>query len=208
MDKPEREFELERIVFFSDAVFAIAITLLALTLVVPELPPHATDSEFVSAVLSQGSQFLAFLISFAVIGEYWIAHHRIFTTLFRWDLGLLSVNLGFLLTVVILPWPTEMIARYGNLPSATAIYALAVAACGVMLSVVWVYARYRGLMAEMTRRAYVDGLLRTLASPIVFLLSIPVAYASPTLAKLVWILLLPINLALDVRLGKAEGAHR
>jgi len=208
VDKPEREFELERIVFFSDAVFAIAITLLALTLVVPELPPHATDSEFVSAVLSQGSQFLAFLISFAVIGEYWIAHHRIFTTLFRWDLGLLSVNLGFLLTVVILPWPTEMIARYGNLSTATALYALAVAACGVTLTLLWVYVGHRGLTVKMSRVAYRDGLLRTLASPAVFLASVPIAYANPTAAKLVWILLLPLNLYFNSRLGRAEGAHR
>lgn len=208
MEKIEREFELERLVFFSDAVFAIAITLLALTLEVPDLGPGAGNVEFLSALRGQSNQLLAFLISFAVIGELWLAHHRIFRLIKRYDAGLLGINLGLLLTVVILPWPTELIATYGHLSAATIIYAIAVAATGVMLLVLWSHAHRHGLMVEMSPSVYRDGTLRTAISPTVFLLSIPIALWNPTAAKLFWIVLLPAEMVIDSRIGRATRGTR
>jgi uncharacterized membrane protein len=204
--KIEREFELERLVFFSDAVFAIAITLLALTLTVPELGADAQNAEFLSALQGQRSQLLAFFISFAVIGELWLAHHRIFRLIHRLDQGLLAINLGLLLTVVILPWPTELIARYGHLSAATIIYAAAVAANGVMLLWLWSHAHRRELMVDMSESVYRAGTLRTAISPAVFLLSIPLALWNPVLAKMSWIVLIPAEMVVDARIGRARRA--
>ena len=88
--KPSREFELERLVFFSDAVFAIAITLLVVDIGVPAEVP---DPDVPGAILRLLPQFAPFALSFAVIGTYWAAHHRIFRFIERWDGGLVRWNL-------------------------------------------------------------------------------------------------------------------
>lgn len=75
--RSERGTEVERIVFFSDAVFAIAITLLVLEIRVPDGLPPARLAE---ALGRMWPKFLSYLISFSVTGGYWRAHHRIFRT--------------------------------------------------------------------------------------------------------------------------------
>ena len=93
--------ELERLVNFSDAVIAIAITLLVVQFSVP-----AASEDVGEALLDRWPQFLSFILSFFVIGIFWMAHHRIFRYVARMDQGLLWLNLLFLMCIAFLPYPT------------------------------------------------------------------------------------------------------
>jgi uncharacterized membrane protein len=100
---PRTEKGLERIVFFSDAVIAIAITLLAIEI---RLPDEAiAPSELTAALLSLIPRYLSFFISFFVIGLFWMSHHRMFEYLHTYDRGLIWINLILLLPIAILTRP-------------------------------------------------------------------------------------------------------
>ena len=87
------EAGLERLVFFSDAVFAIAITLLALDIRLPIEAVHLSDLQLFNSLVDIWPKYLSFLISFLVIGNFWIAHHRRYRYISRYDTRLLLLNL-------------------------------------------------------------------------------------------------------------------
>jgi uncharacterized membrane protein len=104
----------ERLVFFTDAVVAIAITLLILPLVdlVPEVAAeHAPASEVVTGHFDQIGSFL---LSFTVISRLWSLHHRLFGVVKYYRRSLVLWNMGWLLTIVLLPFPTEMIGAFDH----------------------------------------------------------------------------------------------
>ena len=125
-ERAERQFE--RLAFFSDAVFAIAITLLVLDLKPPN--PHAPFD-----LRSMEPSFEGFAISFFVISLYWLAHHQLFGSLLREDRRLRVTNLWFLASVAFLPYPTSVIGSYDTATGPVIFYALSVATVGVLLVV-------------------------------------------------------------------------
>lgn len=100
--------ETSRVEAFSDGVFAIAITLLILEIKVP--PPGS--GELSRELLRQWPSYFSFLVSFAFIGIMWINHHRLFTHIARSDDLLLIWNLLLLLGVVVVPFPTAVLATH------------------------------------------------------------------------------------------------
>jgi uncharacterized membrane protein len=110
----ERESEsraVERLTIFSDAVVAIAITLLALDLPVPE---GDTVSAFWSSVRRNDGHYAAFLISFLVIAAAWGNHHDLFRYARRFDPRLRTLNMAWLLTIVLVPFATRMLTTLGH----------------------------------------------------------------------------------------------
>lgn len=185
------EAGLERIVFFSDAVFAIAITLLALEIRLPALPESASNAQLLAALGSLWPRYLSYIISFLAIGMMWIAHHRTFRYLRRYDERLMFLNLLFLLLIGFLPFPTAVIGEFGNRVG-TLFYAVAMSAAGLMFALLWWSANRRGRLVErpLTRSEFRLVWFRVLWSPLVFLLSVPLAFWSPDVAKFSWLLIL------------------
>ncbi|MFF1615579.1 TMEM175 family protein [Amycolatopsis sp. NPDC058278] len=104
----------ERLVFFTDAVVAIAITLLVLPLV--EAVPDAVAQHLDPAELISENQWkiYSFLLSFAVIARLWVVHHHVFEQVKAYSRPLMVANFGWVLTIVVLPFPTEVAGLYGN----------------------------------------------------------------------------------------------
>jgi uncharacterized membrane protein len=184
--RAERQFE--RLVFFSDAVFAIAITVLVLDLKVRP-GPHG-ELRLADSI----SSIVGFVLSFYVIGRYWMAHHALFGALHREDSRLRIANLVFLAFVVFLPFPTGVIASYPISRTAVVFYALSVAAVGLSQIVLCLAARRPALMLPgETRGGTALALARATPAPAVFLLSLAPAIFAPRLAAYFWLLLLPVG---------------
>lgn len=204
--------EYDRVLFFSDAVFAIAITLLVVSLHVgPARAGKAIESgaELRAAVPS----LIGFGISFAVIGLFWLGHHSIFRYVTALDRRLILLNLVFLGTIAFLPYPTELLSLTHNQAPAVILYAACCSAAGLTEAAVWVYATHTaGLTDRIRPRFRRNYLLRILCIPAVFLLSVPVAVFSPRVAMFLWILIWVADLALkrffppgDAGIGDAEA---
>ena len=186
--------EYDRVVFFSDAVFAIAITLLAVNLRVPE---HILDAG--NQLRHTVPQIRGFAISFAVIALFWVGHHGIFRYINALDRTLILLNLLFLGSIAFLPYPTDLFSATGSSQAAAIFYATCVAFAGLCETAIWVYAisSPAGLTNPATdsvRRLY---LLRIIRVPAVFLLSIPITFWSVTAAEYSWILIFLTGAALN-----------
>jgi uncharacterized membrane protein len=167
---------VERLIFFSDAVVAIAITLLALDLHVPD---QVTNAGFWRELSRNHSDYLGFLISFAVIGNHWLSHHRIWGNVTRLTGRLLQWNLLWLLMIVLTPFATRVIVANGAFAARFTLYALVQAlASGLFMVEVREMDRHDLVRAGTPRSVFSDTYLRTSFVTGAFLVSIPVAYVT------------------------------
>ena len=138
----KKEFQLERMILFSDAIFAIAITLLVIEIKVPAFDRHtATDIMLQNSLDEMIPKFVGFLLSFMIIGAYWIIHHRIFGFVINYNNKLLSINLVLLLAVVLMPFSTAFFSEYllRFLKTPMLFYIINVALLGFMNFFLWQY---------------------------------------------------------------------
>lgn len=103
------DLSLDRLVFFSDAVFAIAVTLLVLEIHIPDLPRGAANGAYWRALIDLIPSFFAFALSFLVIGRFWIGHHERFRSLRHFDGRLMWPNTLYLMTVAFMPFSTAFL---------------------------------------------------------------------------------------------------
>src|SRR5437868_654279 len=103
------DLALDRLVFFSDAVFAIAITLLVLEIRIPHLPRGVTIAEAWREFWTLWPSFFAFALSFFVIGRFWMGHHERFRPLRHFDDRLMWPNLLYLMTIAFMPFSTAFL---------------------------------------------------------------------------------------------------
>ena len=134
------EMQFERIVFFSDAVFAIAITLLVIEIKVPHLELGAPDSGFLSSVIKLIPKFVGFFLSFFLVGAYWVGHHRIFGFIDRWNYGLIWRNIFFLMAIAFVPFSTAFFSEYSTRFVPLAVYAISFSLAGALEIFMWRYA--------------------------------------------------------------------
>ncbi|MGX6601400.1 TMEM175 family protein [Micromonosporaceae bacterium Da 78-11] len=164
----------ERLVFFSDAVIAIAITLLALEL---PLPVGETAAEAWRSLGDRFDEYLAFLVSFAVIGTQWLSHHSVFRYLNRTSRALGRLNLLWLLMVVVTPFATRVLVGETPFVMAFTLYSAVQAASALVMALIVVVIRCGGLSRPGTPSGfYREATLRSFGLATGFLLAIPVAY--------------------------------
>lgn len=135
-DEVKHEFQLERIIFFSDAVFAIAITLLIIDIRIP-YHEEFTSRQLWVAVGEKIPELIGFFISFFFIGGYWLIHHKMFGYVRRFDTRLIWLNLIFLLSIVLLPFSTSIFGMYAYLKAGFTIYIINAVFTGIMNFFCW-----------------------------------------------------------------------
>jgi len=186
--------------FFSDAVFAIAITVLVLDIHLPVGGESADNNQLLAMLLGLWHKYLAYLISFWVIGLYWINHHRKFLLIKKFDHLLLSLNVLLLMVIAFIPFPTAVISENGN-RTATIFYALIMALAGLLLAILWLHAARKNALvdARLSRRHRWREASGPLITAAIFLLSIGVAFFDEGLVRILWILILPVSIITGVR---------
>jgi len=186
---------LGRLLDFSDGIFAFAITLLILNIV---LPLSTTKADLMQALLQLWPHFTAFLISFLVIGLYWIIHVRQLRVICKYDTGLLWLNLIFLMFIVFIPFSTSVLSDFMSFAS-VALYAANLACAGYMATGLWIYSVRRKLVDAHLGPAQVKrGIIMNLVAPVIFTMSIGIASINPEIATYSWVLILFARKAAEV----------
>ena len=134
-----KQFQLERIILFSDAVFAIAITLLIIEIKVPHFETRPTQGQLINALMEKWGDFIGFIISFVVIGQFWTSHHKLFGYITGYTPGLLWLNLLLLFWVVLMPFSTYLNMQYGFLDITWLWYSLNLTLISLSLYFIWRY---------------------------------------------------------------------
>ncbi len=171
-------------------MIAIAATLLVLDL--GHLDLHGSQ-HVMGAVLDEWPSLVAYLISFAVIGIMWVAHHSMFERISSVDRPLLFLNLGLLLLIGFIPWPTSVVADFiGNggteASQAIALYSTVMTLIGlVFLGMWWHLVRHPEHTIDSVTPTQLRRSFRlATVSPIVYGLTIPLAFVSPYLCLIVY----------------------
>jgi uncharacterized membrane protein len=209
-DISRQEFQMERFIMFSDGVFAICITLLVIEIKVPDKNEYHifNDIGLWKYLAHRALIFLGFFISFGVIGHYWTVHHRIFGYGKAYTSGLLWLNLGFLFSVVLLPFSSGILAEYGADPNMYLPYGIYVGnmcLTGFMNCWLWLYVSNpkRNLLTHKISAARIRlGLYRSLIVPSVFLISFLLSYLYPLFSRF-----LPISIPIVLHWGM-KGIER
>ena len=204
------QFQVDRLAFFSDAVFAIAITLLALNIHAPPFvggPPAERD--LVRAIYWMTPRIAGFVLSFLVIGTYWRAHHR----LFRWVRGytprLVTINSFLLLAVSFIPAPTGFYSDYPDYRAPLIFYAASLAVVGLMNHGLWRYLiRHPELLDPATPSLDMRlGAGRSLVIPAACALAIGLSFVNSWSARLA-LLTIPLWMRVYTRLNHRSERPR
>ena len=184
------DFQIERLSFFSDGVFAIAITLLIIEIKVPVIE-HASNEDLIHSLSEMSLKFVGFLISFAIVGHYWSVHHRIFGYIKKYNAPLLWINLGFLCSVVLLPFSSGLLGEYSSdlhLYVPYVVYVINIFLTGLMNCWLWLYIsnpKKQFLTHTVSNARIRLGLYRSLIIPLVFVISLIVFYINPFISRFI-----------------------
>lgn len=181
-----------RVISFSDSVFAFAATLLVLKIDLPHIGVVEVSNQLSQALIQLWPQYFANIISFLLIGYYWVNHHALFGMMKKINMTIVWLNIAFLIFISFLPFPVDLFGTYSNVPPVVMFYSASLALAGFMMAFMWWYAAGPGklvdpAMSERKRRYY---FIRSLVAPVVFLISIPLVLIDHTLARGSWILII------------------
>jgi uncharacterized membrane protein len=174
----------------SDGVFAIVITLMVFEIKVPEIAPGQALTELSQALIKLLPDFSILFLSFVVLGIYWIGHNNVFLHVLRHDRLMLWLNILFLLSVALIPFPAALLVRYGDAQISVILYALNLAVGGVILDLIWGYATYnRHLMCDSVQPNLIRSFhVRILTGPVIYLVAIAVSFFSLLVAKVLFVI--------------------
>ena len=175
-DRDTHVSTLERAVFFSDAVFSIAITLLAIDIRIPDSGQPLLPRDLIKLAPS----IAVYALTFVVIGIYWMTHHRMFNLIVRFDYTLLWLNMLVLMCIAFLPVPNAIFARHWSSPAAVVFYAASLATASTANTLMWWYASHRHRhISESTPRPAVRVLyVRSVTTIAVAAITAILAFAS------------------------------
>jgi uncharacterized membrane protein len=165
----------QRIEAFSDGVFAVAITLLVLNFKVTGLSAAYLRVQ----VLAQWPHLLAYVLSFVIVGVYWVAHHNLFHFLAHTNRALLWLNNFFLMTIAFLPFPAGLLGEYPSAQISIVIYGCTLIAANTFLTLTWTYAGRASLLAPGTPSAFHRFATQiTFAPVIVYAIAVAISFVN------------------------------
>jgi uncharacterized membrane protein len=165
-----------RLEAFSDGVFAIAITLLALEL------PRPEGERIGHELATQWESYAAFVVSFLTVGIIWVNHHGLIDRVVHADRTLLFLNLFLLMWVSVIPWPTGLVAEHlsgEGATAATAVYSGVFVGMALGFTALWLYAWRRGHLGELSRAQLRHLTRRNTLGWIFYLVAFALAFVAP-----------------------------
>ena len=180
-----------RIEALTDGIFAISMTLLVLTLALPEAGKGITEVH--NLLVGQSDKFFNYALSFVLLAVFWIRHHQQSHLIKRTDGRHLWINIFFLMFVGLMPFTNSLVGDYPNDSMAEVSFAINILMLGILLTWNWVYAtnHHRLVDNSLDSRSIALGKKRGLITPIVAVLAIGIAFIDPRICSFLY-LLIPI----------------
>jgi uncharacterized membrane protein len=190
--------KVEHVISFSDAIFAFAITLMALSIDIPDLPSNLTQSELLDKLYGLFPQFESYIISFAVIAIFWVSYHQVFNHIKGSHIIMVYLNLLFLLLITLLSLSTSLVINYGGYHIPYIIYSIMVILTSSLLAMIWWHATKDNLLIDKNlHQFYIKGVMINLISiPLVFTVSIIISFVNLDIAEYFWLVIAPLNIAI------------
>lgn len=205
MDKFEKEikkeFQLERLILFSDAVFAIAITLLVIEIKVPHIETNINDGIVLNELLHLLPKFFGFVFSFFIIGIYWTVHHRLFSHLINYDNKLIWLNILFLFSIALMPFTTALYSEFyqPNLHIPYLIYTINICLtgfCSFLLVKHLAYSKNNISTGFDDKNLIKAAVAKSWMMPTIFLIGLIISYIFPAWVGRMTPVLIPVYLAI------------
>lgn len=188
-----------RLEALTDGIFAIAMTLLVLTLDLGEVVSGLTQTKLHHLLLAQLPKFYNYALSFVLLAIFWILHHQQFHYIKKTDQRHLWINIFILMFVALIPFSTSLVGDYSNDWMAEFFFGTNIFILGMLFSLNWHYSTrdYRLIEGKLEQRHIRVGTRRGLVTPLVSLLAILTAFVNPTCSPYVY-LLIPVILSLPL----------
>jgi uncharacterized membrane protein len=203
---------IERLLALTDGVVAIALTLLVLQLQVPlesvKADPNSASALW-DALSPDVSELTSYLVSFLVIAQFWMVHHRVLRGMRGHSEGLAWRNFSFLLALTLMPFTSDLIGRYGTNPLAITLFGINLVAISLSTQWIFLYAVRHNLVMDVARSAHDERTARVRVALVLTIvgLSIALAWNAPELAKFCWLLFLVVP-PMAIRItGMLEGSR-
>ncbi len=193
--------DLGRIVSLSDGVFAFAMTLLVLSLVVPSFPSGVTptESQLAGRLVSDWPIFLGYAFAFVMISIWWIVHNRTYQYIARFDQGLVWLNLVLLMQIAAMPFVLSVFAVYRDYQVAVDLFAGIQVTLGLTTTGIWVYAERNHLAKpNVPPAASLYFKRRGYYSAAIFAVSIAISFVSIEAAEVAWVAVFFVQRALTL----------
>jgi uncharacterized membrane protein len=208
---------IARLLALTDGVVAIALTLLVLQLQIPMTHVLEHDANSASALWHalnvDGGELTSYLVSFFVIAQFWLVHHRVLRTMRGHSEGLAWRNFAFLLALTLMPFTSDLMGRYSDNPLAITLFGINLVAISFTTQWIYLYAAHHQLLVDERRSRYEElvGRVRALLTVAVVSLILVLAWTETGLARYCWLLFLVVpaigsRIAARIRAGEAAGA--
>ena len=196
----------DRLEAFADGVFAIAATLLILN-VDAQIPGDTSDLG--ARILHIWPSYLAYAVSFVIIGIMWVNHHTVMAQIDRTDRRFLFANIGLLMCIAFVPFPTRLVAEHirgDGARDAALVYGFTMVATAIMFNITWFYASRGGrLLRRDADPAVVSGLSRSyLPGPWIYLAAALLAFVSPAASVIAFLVIATLYVLESSILGGAS----
>jgi uncharacterized membrane protein len=190
-DRDAHPVEFGRILNLSDGVFAIALTLLVLSL---EIPSGLASGQLGYELLQITPMLSAFIVSVGIIGLFWFSHHELFAEVQRIDGRLMWLNIAYLSIVVLIPFVQRVQGEYPMEPIAYVIFASVLALLNLLDMILHRYV-YRNeiLTVQWSKARYATEIRRGMVLTSGFLVSIPLAFLLVNFTVVIWVAMVPLD---------------
>ncbi|HEX4254077.1 MAG TPA: TMEM175 family protein [Streptosporangiaceae bacterium] len=182
----------DRLLALSDGVVAIALTLLILQITVPAASAVGKNPDSASglaaALAKSSDDWIAYGISFYVISQFWLNHHRVFRQIDKQVDGLAAWNFAFLFTISVMPFTSDLLGKFDSNPLAVDIFGFNLFLANLATLLMLEFGDRHELMSHGVRRDRFSSRVHVLVGVIVALISIGLAWYSTVLAQCSWFL--------------------
>ena len=189
------------VINFGDAIFAFSITFMAVTIQIPNLPENLSEAQIIQNLIGElGPRFAIYVISFFVIGVYWISYHQIFNHIVDSRTVTVWLNLVFLFFITLIPFTVDLQVDYSSYYVIFILFALVLIMAGISITLIWLHSKKTRLIDKSLSHKDIQYiLLELLVLPSVYAISVLISFIDLQTAYYFWIVVIPAKMIIHKR---------